>query len=135
MVFYCPNCQKEYELEPKTTVTTLQKRTAYKADCPVCGQDMAEFVPQNQPANPHFSAAEHDPAVQTSFSANEPQPEPDILPSITATAAAEAEPPSAEAQEALNQAAEALKKSPVPELPVDTPPETAVNSQEKIGNI
>ena len=45
MIFYCPNCQKEYEAEPGETITTLQKRTAYKATCPVCGQDMAEFVP------------------------------------------------------------------------------------------
>ena len=49
MIFYCPNCQKEYDVAPLTTVTTLQKRVAYKANCPVCGQDMAEFMPPNVP--------------------------------------------------------------------------------------
>jgi hypothetical protein len=44
MKFYCPNCQQEYETEPRETVTTLQGRRAYKAFCPVCNQDMAEFI-------------------------------------------------------------------------------------------
>ena len=44
MLFYCPNCQKEYEVEPENTITTGSNRVAYKANCPVCEQDMAEFV-------------------------------------------------------------------------------------------
>jgi hypothetical protein len=62
MIFYCPNCQKEYDLAPSSTVTTLQKRVAYKANCPVCGQDMAEFIPpivpeaNNQAVSPSESS-------------------------------------------------------------------------------
>lgn len=48
MKFYCPNCQKEYETEPYQTVTTKSNRVAYKAKCPVCGQDMAEFLPPKE---------------------------------------------------------------------------------------
>lgn len=45
MIFYCPNCQKEYEANPTETITTQNQRVAYKAKCPVCAQDMAEFLP------------------------------------------------------------------------------------------
>lgn len=45
MKFYCPSCQKEYEVEPSETITTKSGRVAYKANCPVCKTDMAEFVP------------------------------------------------------------------------------------------
>jgi hypothetical protein len=44
MLFYCPNCKQEQEVEPKETITTKSKRLAYKASCPVCNQDMAEFT-------------------------------------------------------------------------------------------
>jgi hypothetical protein len=45
MKFYCPSCQKEYEVEPKETITTKSGRVAYKATCAVCATDMAEFIP------------------------------------------------------------------------------------------
>ena len=45
MLFYCPNCRHETEVEPRETITTKSGRVAYKANCPVCGQDMAEFIP------------------------------------------------------------------------------------------
>lgn len=44
MKFYCPNCRQEREVDPKETITTKSKRVAYKANCPVCDQDMAEFT-------------------------------------------------------------------------------------------
>ncbi len=66
MRFYCPNCQKEYEVEPASTITTKSNRVAYKAICPVCGQDMAEFIPpqpvpvSNLPSpNPNDSSNSH----------------------------------------------------------------------------
>jgi hypothetical protein len=60
MIFYCPNCKKEVDVTPESTITTQNQRVAYKAKCPVCGQDMVEFVPENEkgkvspllPANP-----------------------------------------------------------------------------------
>lgn len=45
MRFYCPNCREEKDVEPEATITTLTGRVAYKASCPVCKQDMAEFIP------------------------------------------------------------------------------------------
>ena len=48
MKFYCPSCRQEHEAEPKETITTKSNRVAYKANCPVCGQDMAEFTEFNQ---------------------------------------------------------------------------------------
>jgi hypothetical protein len=46
MLFYCPNCRQEKNVEPVSTITTLSGRVAYKANCPVCNQDMAEFNPE-----------------------------------------------------------------------------------------
>lgn len=48
MLFYCPNCRKEYEVESTNTITTNSGRVAYKANCPGCGQDMAEFVEEKE---------------------------------------------------------------------------------------
>ena len=50
MIFYCPSCRKECELEPSDTIVTKSNRTAYKANCPVCNQDMAEFVEEKDKA-------------------------------------------------------------------------------------
>lgn len=47
MKFYCPNCEQERETEPLQTITTKSQRVAYKAKCPVCSLDMAEFIPPN----------------------------------------------------------------------------------------
>lgn len=52
MRFYCPNCREEKDVEPEATVTTLSGRVAYKASCPVCMQDMAEFIPGEQTTPP-----------------------------------------------------------------------------------
>lgn len=49
MVFYCPNCRQEYEAEASETIKTQAGRLAYKAACPKCGGDMAEFL-ENQGA-------------------------------------------------------------------------------------
>jgi hypothetical protein len=49
MIFYCPNCHREYEVEPVGTITTQSSRVAYKANCPVCHQDLAEFIPPQTP--------------------------------------------------------------------------------------
>lgn len=49
MIFYCPNCRTERETDATSTIVTQSGRTAYKASCPVCGQDMAEFLPETNP--------------------------------------------------------------------------------------
>lgn len=51
MIFFCPACDKEYEAVVKETITTGSGRVAYKADCPVCGQDLAEFMPPSEDAH------------------------------------------------------------------------------------
>ena len=45
MLFYCPNCRDEKEVETETTITTKSGRVAHLATCPVCKQSMAEFIP------------------------------------------------------------------------------------------
>ena len=45
MLFYCPNCRRECESQPENKIVTKSGRVAYKAVCPVCGMDMAEFIP------------------------------------------------------------------------------------------
>jgi hypothetical protein len=50
MIFYCPNCRREIETEPATTITTKTGRVAYKASCPTCGLDLAEFATPQSPA-------------------------------------------------------------------------------------
>ena len=47
-MFYCPNCRKEYEIQSTNTITTNSGRVAYKANCPRCGQDMAEFIEEKE---------------------------------------------------------------------------------------
>jgi len=44
MIFYCPNCREEYDVEPTGKIVTKSNRVAYKSVCPTCGQDMAEFM-------------------------------------------------------------------------------------------
>lgn len=96
MRFYCPNCQKEYEVEPTETVTTLSNRVAYKAVCPTCGQDMAEFIP---------------PTTTTTVPSTD-------IPSITTVV--EDIPETTEAQQELNAAADVLNQNPLPEVPEGT---------------
>ena len=48
MLFYCPSCREEYDVETKTTITTKSGRVAHIAPCPVCEQDMVEFIPNEK---------------------------------------------------------------------------------------
>lgn len=122
MRFYCPSCQQEYEAEPSETKTTLSGRVAYKAACPACGQDMAEFVPgetitppsverTEPPQTPSAPAPLETKAPPTSIGEKEPPkqslPEPGITPPGGGTAGETAE-ESTEAQSLLNQAVESL---------------------------
>jgi len=61
MLFYCPNCREEKEVEPASTTTTLTGRIAYKGNCPVCGQDMAEFISDSNQTTPKETLSQ-DPA-------------------------------------------------------------------------
>lgn len=122
MRFYCPSCQKEYEAEPSETKTTLSGRVAYKAGCPACGQDMAEFVPgetvtppsdekaapPQTPSTPAPQETKASPLVsEEKASANQSLPEPGTTPPGGGAAGETAE-ESTEAQSLLNQAVESL---------------------------
>ena len=52
LYFVVDNIEDEFELEPTNTITTKTGRVAYKANCPVCNQDMAEFLPPSPPTAP-----------------------------------------------------------------------------------
>lgn len=58
MRFYCPNCREEKDVESEATITTLTGRVAYKASCPVCKQDMAEFIPGEKVTLPPSQVSE-----------------------------------------------------------------------------
>jgi hypothetical protein len=122
MRFYCPSCQKEYEAEPTETKTTLSGRVAYKAACPACGQDMAEFIPGETvtaplgedaalPQAPTTIAPQEtnpSPVVpQETASSTQPLPEPGTTP-VGSGATGETAEESTEAQSLLNQAVESL---------------------------
>jgi hypothetical protein len=106
MVFYCPNCQKEYEVEPANTITTLQNRTAYKANCPVCGQDMAEFLPPSASTVTPLAVSPN-PVMDTPIPPSSPLPQNPIVSNL---------PPANEEQAVLNQAADALSTMPIPPI-------------------
>lgn len=135
MLFYCPNCRSEVDVAPQSTITTQMNRIAYKALCPTCGQDMAEFAPIPQvnshpqspsiptptseplappPSNPH-SVASPDPttvnpaiaeATVTAFLSSDP-----VIPSDTSTSPA-TDSTLTSAQDELNKAAQSVEPTP-----------------------
>ena len=87
MLFYCPNCRKEVEIEKESApIITKSGRVAHKANCPTCGQDMAEFIPGEMQSPPK---------IENTAEVGVPQPTPEAAvgvpqPSVE-TAATEAE--------------------------------------------
>jgi hypothetical protein len=44
MIFYCPNCRKEYDIPAESQDITLSGRVAHKTTCPVCQLGLVEFI-------------------------------------------------------------------------------------------
>lgn len=137
MVFYCPNCQKEYEVTPTETQTTLSGRVANKAVCPACGQMMVEFAPataaSEQTPTPTAKAPTLKPADKQggqteTIRPTRPLPEPGINPLRTQ---GNDEPSVDEAQDLLNKAVQTLSQSP--QTSPQTLPATPNPDKEPLG--